>query len=113
MKYLQFVAYLAIALLPNTALAATSSGGAAAGVAVGIFFIFIMIFYLLMLAAGIAGFIFWILMLVDAAQRTNWETENDKLVWILIVVLTGIIGALIYYFMIRKKLGPNHPHKKQ
>ena len=112
MKTLKYTTYLALSLIPNLALAESSSGGAAAGVAVGIFFIFIMLFYLLFFAVAIAAFVLWVVMLVDAAQRTNWENENDKTVWILVIVLTGGIGALIYYFIVRKKLGPNHPAKK-
>lgn len=112
MKTFKYLSVLA-ALVPNIALAESSSrGGAAAGAFVGILFIFIMLFYLLFFAVAIAAFVLWILMLIDAAQRANWENENDKTVWILIIVLTGGIGALIYYFMIRKKLGPNHPNKK-
>lgn len=97
---------------PNLALAESgSTGGAAVGAAFGIFFIVIMVFYMLFIAAAIAGFVFWIIMIIDVAQRTNWENENDKTMWILIVILTGVIGALIYYFMVRKKLGPNRPAK--
>lgn len=40
-------------------------------------------------------------MLIDVAKR-NFKKENDKIVWIIIVVLAGIIGALIYYFIIKK-----------
>lgn len=115
MKTLKYSAYLALSMLliPSYALAESSGGGAAAaGAAIGVFFIFIMLFYMLFFALAIAAFVLWIIMLIDAAQRTNWENENDKTVWILIIVLTGGIGALIYYFMIRKKLGPNHPAKK-
>jgi prolipoprotein diacylglyceryltransferase len=51
--------------------------------------------------AGILGFIFWIFMLIDVIKR-NFKKENDKIMWILIVVLIGIIGALIYYFMVKR-----------
>ena len=112
MKTIKYASYIALSLIPNIALAESSGGGAAAGAAIGIFFIFIAFFYMLFFAVAIAAFVFWIIMLVDVAQRTNWENENDKTVWVLIVVLTGGIGALIYYFMVRKKLGPNHPVKK-
>lgn len=112
MKTIKYASYIALSLIPNIALAESSGSGAAAGAVIGIFFIFIAFFYMLFFAVAIAAFVFWIIMLVDVAQRTNWENENDKTVWVLIVVLTGGIGALIYYFMVRKKLGPNHPVKK-
>ncbi len=44
---------------------------------------------------------FWIWMLIDCAQAPEKPGTNDRLVWILIIVLTGFIGALIYFFAIR------------
>ena len=56
----------------------------------------------LFLLIAILGLVFWIWMIVDCA--TNEPSEgNDKVVWILIIVLTQIIGALIYYFVRRPK----------
>lgn len=44
-----------------------------------------------------AGFVFWVWMIVDCA--TNEPSEgNDKLIWILVIIFTSWIGALIYYF---------------
>lgn len=46
---------------------------------------------------SILGTAFWIWMIVDCA--TNEPQGNDnKIVWILIIVLTHFIGALIYFF---------------
>ena len=46
---------------------------------------------------AILGTIFWIWMIVDCA--TNELSEgNDKVIWILVIVLTHFIGAAIYYF---------------
>jgi hypothetical protein len=42
----------------------------------------------------------WIWMLVDCAVNEPSE-GNDKVVWILIIVLTNWIGALIYLFVRR------------
>ncbi len=51
-------------------------------------------------AIGIAGTILWIWMLVDCA--TNEPSEgNDKILWILVIVLTHWIGALIYLLVRR------------
>lgn len=112
MNYIKYLPILALSLVPNITHAASSGGSAAAGLAIGIFVVVIMIFYVLFFAVAIAAFVLWIIMLIDAAQRTNWENESDKTLWILIIILTGGIGAIIYYFMIRKKLGPNHSVKK-
>ena len=46
------------------------------------------------------GFAFWIWMIVDCATKEPSE-GNDKLIWILIIVLGHFIGALIYYFVRR------------
>ncbi len=96
--------------MPLTAHAASGSTGAV-GAGVAVFFILIIIvFQLVIWGLVIAGLVFWIFMLVDVVQRENWEHENDKTTWILVVVLAGAIGALIYYFTVRKKLGPAKNH---
>ncbi len=45
---------------------------------------------------------FWIWMLVDCATRKSSE-GNDKVVWIIIIIFTNFIGALIYLFVKRPK----------
>ncbi len=95
---------------------ASSASGAVAAGAFGIFFIFFILFEVVLWGLIIAGLVFWIFMIVDVVQRQNWENEQDKTVWILVVILAGYIGAIIYYFVIRKKLGPasasqSSPHK--
>lgn len=78
-------------------MAGEAIGGAIAG-----FVIVFMIFWIMLVILGILGFIFWIFMIVDIAKR-RFKPENDKVMWILIVIFTGIIGALIYYFMVKRK----------
>ena len=61
------------------------------------------IWILLMLVfAGIniVGFILWIWMIIDCALNEPSE-GNDKIIWILVIVLTNWIGALIY-FLVRR-----------
>ena len=50
---------------------------------------------------GILLTIFWILMLIDCVKR---EVEY-KPVWILVLLLTGCIGAVIYYFAVKRRVG--------
>lgn len=57
---------------------------------------------LLLLVLGIGGTILWIWMIVDCATKEPSE-GNEKLIWILIVVLTHWIGALIYLLVRRPK----------
>lgn len=43
---------------------------------------------------------FWIWMLVDCL--TNKPSDgNDKIIWVLVVVLVGWLGAILYYFVRR------------
>ena len=45
----------------------------------------------------------WIIALVDILS--NEFTGNNKLIWVLVVALTGILGALLYFFIgLRQKL---------
>jgi uncharacterized membrane protein YedE/YeeE len=44
----------------------------------------------------VGGFSFWIWMIVDCATNES-SAGNNKLVWIIIIVFTHIIGAFIYY----------------
>ena len=56
---------------------------------------------LLLMAAALAGTVLWIWMIVDCAS--NEPSGSDKVVWIIIVVLTGWIGALIYFVVRRPR----------
>ena len=49
---------------------------------------------------GMLLFAFWIWMLVDCATKEPSQ-GNDKIIWILVIVLTNWIGALIYFFVRR------------
>lgn len=55
---------------------------------------------LFMLALGLAGTVFWIMMIVHAATHDI----KDKAMWIILMIFTGIIGALIYYFVVKREL---------
>ena len=69
----------------------TKQIGGLLGFGIGIF-IFIVV-------VGIAATVFWIMMIVHAASH---QIEN-KAIWIILMVLTGIIGAIVYYFMVKRK----------
>ena len=53
-----------------------------------------------MLALGLLGTIFWIWMLVDCALNEPGDGVN-KVVWILIILFTHFIGALLYFIFRR------------
>ena len=46
---------------------------------------------------GLAFTAFWVWMIVDCA--TNEESGTTKIVWILIILFAGCVGAPIYYFV--------------
>jgi hypothetical protein len=44
---------------------------------------------------GLITTVFWIWMIVDCAMHEPSE-GNDKIVWILVLIFTQVLGALIY-----------------
>ena len=49
---------------------------------------------------ALAATAFWIWMIVDCATKEPSQ-GNDKIMWILIIIFTHWIGALIYFFVRR------------
>jgi uncharacterized BrkB/YihY/UPF0761 family membrane protein len=47
---------------------------------------------------AIAGFIFWLLMLIDAIQNQ----EENKVMWIILLIFLNFLGAIIYYFSAKR-----------
>jgi heme/copper-type cytochrome/quinol oxidase subunit 2 len=67
---------------------------------IGLVFLFLLVF-------GLLGFGLWIWALVDAVQRSDadWEQAGqNKLVWVLILIFLGVIGALVYLVVARPRL---------
>jgi hypothetical protein len=85
---------------------------AAAGTLFGGVFIVGIIIWLVSFVVGILALIFWILMIVDVFKRTNWKQESDKTLWIIIVILLGFVGAIIYYFAVKRELDAPKKTKK-
>lgn len=57
------------------------------------------------LLIGTAGTVLWIWMLVDCLTKES-DQGNTKIVWTLVILLTHVIGALIYILVRR-------PQRKQ
>ena len=53
-----------------------------------------------MMLIGVAAFAFWIWMIIDCIQR-KFKNQSEKIVWIIVLILAGWIGALVYLFAIR------------
>jgi len=56
-------------------------------------------FYIFFIIAGTA---FWIWMIVDCALR-KFKEESTKIIWLLIIILTSFVGAVIYWYMYGNK----------
>jgi cytochrome bd-type quinol oxidase subunit 2 len=56
----------------------------------------IMLIPLIWICFIICVIVFWIIMLIDAIKNAP---EKTKLIWVIVIVFTHIIGALIYYFV--------------
>lgn len=77
---------------------AQDSSEAAASAAVGIGLIFGIIGFIV----GIAFLIFWIWTIVDCAKR-QFPGDNDKIIWLVVIILLGVLGSLIYLIAGRSK----------
>jgi hypothetical protein len=64
--------------------------GGYAGAAIGFFVVWI--------ALLLAGTVFWLLMLIHAATH---PIQNRPL-WILVIVFVNVIGAIVYYFAVKR-----------
>ena len=54
--------------------------------------------FMTMGAISLAGFIFWIIMLVDCLRRDF----KDKTIWILLMIFLSFLGSILYFFMVKK-----------
>lgn len=53
---------------------------------------------LVILLVAVPGTVFWIWMIADCATK---DKGFDRLIWIIIIVFTNIIGAALYFFIRR------------
>lgn len=65
-----------------------------AGLGIGL-----LIFWIIFMLVGLALGIFWIWMLVDCIKRRF----DQKTLWIVLLIILGWIGAIAYYFVIKRK----------
>jgi uncharacterized membrane protein YhaH (DUF805 family) len=56
----------------------------------------------LLVLLGTAVFVFWICMLVHALTNKRL-TDNEKLLWVLVLLFSHFLGAIIYFFIGRSK----------
>lgn len=78
--------------------------GSSALFSAGVFFLFALYFVVI-----IGSLVMLIVALVDIVKRPDWQWRlagQEKVLWLLLVILVNILAvpALIYWFVIRKKL---------
>ena len=60
----------------------------------------VLMFMLPFALIGLLGTVFWVWMLVDCL--TNESSEgNDKIIWAVVILMTHLLGAALYYFIRR------------
>lgn len=61
----------------------------------------------IILILGIAAFILWVWAIVDVVKvpDDSMFRAGNKLVWVLVIVITGVVGALIYLVVGRPASG--------
>ena len=55
---------------------------------------------LLIMEFGLIATIFWVWMLAECATKES-SLGNDKIVWVMIILFTHVLGAALYYFLRR------------
>jgi len=75
------------------------------GYTIGFSIIFFLVFAFIFLFT-IATFVFWIWMLIDCLKRPDENFSNPgpntKLTWALIIIFTHFLGAVLYYFLVKR-----------
>jgi hypothetical protein len=63
---------------------------------------------LLLIPLIILFLVLWVWMLIDCIKRPDdkfaYGGNYAKLIWILVIIFTGFIGSLIYYFLIKREV---------
>ncbi len=60
----------------------------------------------------ILTFLFWIFMIIDCAKRKTFQ-NNEQVVWILVLIFLHILGAILYYFIVKYPLKSKVDDKKK
>lgn len=55
-------------------------------------------FFVLMILLGVAALAVWIWALIDAIRNPGLD-DTMRIVWVLVIVFTGILGAIIYLIL--------------
>lgn len=53
---------------------------------------------------GAALFLYWLFSLIDCVKR-DFANSSEKVVWVLVLIFVGILGAFIYNIVVKPELG--------
>jgi hypothetical protein len=53
-------------------------------------------------ALSLAGFAFWLWMLIHAITNKGLA-DGEKIVWVLVIIFLPLVGSIIYFFIGRSK----------
>ena len=60
----------------------------------------VFVFWMLALVVGIGSTVLWVVFLIEVL-RFETDENNTKLLWALVIIFTGWLGAVIYLFVRR------------
>ena len=64
--------------------------------------IFKLMFLLLSALIGVAGFAFWVWMLVHAITNKGLG-DGEKIAWVLVIIFLPVLGCILYFLIGRPK----------
>lgn len=64
--------------------------------------VFKLLFLLIGAALSLAGFAFWLWMLIHAITNRGLG-DGEKIAWVLVIILLPLLGSIIYFFIGRPK----------
>ena len=69
---------------------------------ISVFGVLFLLFWVGIILLAIAGTVFWILMLLDIVNR-KFPKKDDKLLWAVILLFAQVVGAVLYYLIVKSK----------
>ena len=73
-------------------------------------FLLVLLIPIIWIAFCILVFVFWLMMLIDAIKNAP---KDMKLIWVIVIIFTNIVGALVYYFIEKKEKKNKTETKKE
>jgi len=64
--------------------------------------VFSLLVFLFLGAVSLAGFAFWLWMLIHAITNKGLK-DGEKIVWVLVIIFLPFLGSIIYFFIGRPK----------